>query len=502
MVRNNQSSFFSKTSSWSFCSVPALGASTFGPKSPSLLPKPTTQPSPSPSPSFWTWGTLRPQPWESHTSHYTLEGLDSPAPPFSATPFIGLLGLIHCPFSIAKTRPTRPASFDTFTEGQLPSHHCRQSQKHSSNSNIRASTLPAGRNWQQAELPPRTLDPTSHIQPSVKDGKRHAAQSSHHSFPQELRNHPDPRQRSLVGFPVRTARQPCVHHDPLWSRHNIPTSYLPNPALETPPSRVTSVSSPLSVPSHSRSLGRPPFSLCPGRGTSIPRNPTRKSSRQSLPRSRRPRDYKHTVHGLNHRQHPAARWPENWRHPQRTPSSGRRPTRHWHHFGVTFNSGQWTPQQSRPLCRSSSPGCHTCERTRVPRTAPNTTLQICRPGHRSWWPLEPGSHNLPTVVGPSESPNHPEGLVHECLDPPVVCSNHPCSYDRLCGQSPGIWLRREHRHRRQPTSYQWGAGRSQPPPQPPAASQPAPKEHWLGLGPVSLHIRSRRYINGTCLETA
>ena len=116
-----------------------------------------------------------------------------------------------------------------------------------------------------------------------------------------------PRQPSLVGFPVWTARQPCVHHDPLWPRHNIPTAYLPNPALETPPSRLTSVSSPLSVPSHSRSLGRPPFSLCPGRGTSIPRSPTRKSSRQSLPRSRRPRDYQHTTHGLKHRQHPAAR---------------------------------------------------------------------------------------------------------------------------------------------------------------------------------------------------
>ena len=41
-----------------------------------------------------------------------------------------------------------------------------------------------------------------------------------------------------------------------------------------------------------------------------------------------------------------------------------------------------------------------------------------------------------------------------------------------------------------------------PSPPPPAASQPAPEEQWLGLGPVSLHIRSRRYINGTCLEAA
>ena len=95
----------------------------------------------------------------------------------------------------------------------------------------------------------------------------------------------------------------------------------------------------------------------------------------------------------------------------------------------------------QPLCRSSSPGCQTCERAHVPRTPPNTTLQTCRASHRSWWPLEPGSHNLPTVVGPSKSPNHPspaQGLIHECLDPPVVCPNHPCSHDRLCGQSPGI----------------------------------------------------------------
>ena len=311
-----------------------------------------------------------------------------------------------------------------------------------------------------------------------------------------------PRQPSLVGFPVRTARQPCVHHDPLWPRHNIPTAYLPNLALETPPSRVTSVSSPLSVPSHSRSLGRPPISICPGRGTSIPRSPTRKSSRQSLPRSRRPRDYQHTAHGLKYRQHPAARWPQNWSHRQRTPSLGRRPTRHWHHaLWCHLYSGQWTPQQSRLLCRSSSPGCQTCERAHVPRTPPNTTLQTCRASHRSWWPLEPGSHNLPTVVGPSKSPNHPspaQGLIHECLDLPKSPMQpwppmRPVCWNLTASRAPSqtattlspvrCWLK-------------------PPSPPPPAASQPAPKEQWLGLGPVSLHIPSRRYINGTCLEAA
>ena len=65
-----------------------------------------------------------------------------------------------------------------------------------------------------------------------------------------------------------------------------------------------------------------------------------------------------------------------------------------------------------------------------------------------------------------------------------------------------IWLRREHRHRRNPASPQRGAGRGHPPTphQPPAVSQPAPKEQWLGLGPVSLHVR--RCKNGTCLEAA
>ena len=38
--------------------------------------------------------------------------------------------------------------------------------------------------------------------------------------------------------------------------------------------------------------------------------------------------------------------------------------------------------------------------------------------------------------------------------------------------------------------------------QPQAASQLAPKQQWLGLGPVALHIRSRQYINGMCLEAA
>ena len=42
-----------------------------------------------------------------------------------------------------------------------------------------------------------------------------------------------------------------------------------------------------------------------------------------------------------------------------------------------------------------------------------------------------------------------------------------------------------------------------PPPHPrPAESPPAPKEQRLGLGLVALHIRNRRYINGTCLEAA
>ena len=38
--------------------------------------------------------------------------------------------------------------------------------------------------------------------------------------------------------------------------------------------------------------------------------------------------------------------------------------------------------------------------------------------------------------------------------------------------------------------------------QPPAVSPPAASEQWLGFGPVSLHIRSRRLTCGNSLEGA
>ena len=49
------------------------------------------------------------------------------------------------------------------------------------------------------------------------------------------------------------------------------------------------------------------------------------------------------------------------------------------------------------------------------------------------------------------------------------------------------------------TAPQKSCGRGHPP----TSRQPRPSApKGLGLGPVSLHIRSRRYINGTCLEAA
>ena len=269
---------------------------------PAFCPSPRHSHHPRPRPASGHEGPCT-HSWESHTSHYTVEGLDSPAPPFSATPLIGLLGLTHCPFSIAKTRPTRPPSSDTLTEGQLPSHRCRQSQKHSNNSNITASTLPAGRNWQQAELPPRHLGPDQ-AHPTLGQGwQRHAAQSSHHSFRQELRNHLDPASQTLLDS------QSGPHASRAFT--TIPfgpdTTYQPH-IFRILLLRRLRLALPLSARRCRRRRILDPLgdhgSAC---AQAIPRSPTRKSSRQSLPRSRRPRDYKHTVHGLKHRQHPAAR---------------------------------------------------------------------------------------------------------------------------------------------------------------------------------------------------
>ena len=192
-----------------------------------------------------------------------------------------------------------------------------------------------------------------------------------------------------------------------------------------------------------------------------------------------------TSHGLEHRLHPAVRWPEKRRHRQRTPSFGRRPSCHWHHF---TNSGQRTPQQSRPLCRSRSPGRQTCGRIHIPRTPAHATLHTCHASHRSWWPLEPGNYNLPTVVGPSKARTIlPRLTASFLLWSTAGQPNSPMQLRLpICGQPIGLWLRCERRHRRKWTSHQWSPGRGHLP----AVSQPAPKEQWLG------------YTNGACLEVA
>ena len=129
-----------------------------------------------------------------------------------------------------------------------------------------------------------------------------------------------------------------------------------------------------------------------------------------------------------------------------------------------------------------------------PRTPSGATLQTSCASYRSWWLLEPGS--LPTVVGPSKNPNHPspaQSLFHQCLDPPVVSPqtiHAPSLLELDCVAS----------------TVTDGANLSPEvlaeatPHQPPAAFQPAPKEQWLGVGLVSVRIRSRPCINGTCLK--
>ena len=126
---------------------------------------------------------------------YTSEGVGSPAPPFSATLLIRFLGLTHCPFS--SPRPTQhghhlptPSQRD-----MLPSHRCRQSQKHNNNSNITASTLPSGMNWQL----PFPAPWTDQAHPTL--GQRWATARRPvipRSFRQELRNHPDPASQAVL----------------------------------------------------------------------------------------------------------------------------------------------------------------------------------------------------------------------------------------------------------------------------------------------------------------
>ena len=85
------------------------------------------------------------------------------------------------------------------------------------------------------------------------------------------------------------------HHHPFWTRYQLSFPPLPCPAPQTPSSPIASVSTCLSVPSHSRPTRRQSRSMRPGRGFTGEGGRFGTSSSSSLSGSRSP----------GYKQHPA-----------------------------------------------------------------------------------------------------------------------------------------------------------------------------------------------------
>ena len=132
------------------------------------------------------------------------------------------------------------------------------------------------------------------------------------------------------------------------------------------------------------------------------------------------------------------------------------------------------PKTCRPIRRSSAPGRTQIQGAHIPRTSPFQTVQARGPRPRDRGPVEPGSNNFPPPLGPDKSQSSSQHPPQSCGSfPPLTLVSHPhtCGPAGICGQSPGLRLRR-HQH------YRWGHPLHQPAslrsaPSPPAY-QPCP----------------------------
>lgn len=88
----------------------------------------------------------------------------------------------------------------------------------------------------------------------------------------------------------------------------------------------------------------------------------------------------------------------------------------------------------RPLSRSRSPRCQASERTHIPRTPPDATLQTFHVSHRSWWQQEPGSHNFLGGVGPNT-----HNFFRQCPGPPLFIPRKPCHKSGFAQQREWQW---------------------------------------------------------------
>ena len=166
-----------RTNGSSFCTVPALGATTFfassGPKALSLL---RHSHHPRPRPASGHERSCTHSLGNRTCSSTPRRAWAHQRPPSQPPCLLGFLGW-HTAHSHRQDLPNTATIFQHLHRGTC----CRPiaAGNHRSTTTTPTSRLqPSHLGWTGSSPSPR-LGPTKHIQPSVKDGQRHAAQSSH-----------------------------------------------------------------------------------------------------------------------------------------------------------------------------------------------------------------------------------------------------------------------------------------------------------------------------------
>ena len=154
-----------------------------------------------------------------------------------------------------------------------------------------------------------------------------------------------------------------------------------------------------------------------------------------------------------------------------------------HHFGISSNLLQPTPQTSRTIHGSSTPGRTPIQRTDIPGTSPLQKMSTCGFCPRERRPVEPGSYHFPTLAGPHQSqssPGHPPPSSRSLPPVPLVSHPDPRRPARLRGQSPGLRLCRPQHGRWRRPIYQ-PASLRRPSPTPEHQPCPSPPLRSRGL---------------------
>ena len=263
-------------------------------------------------------------------------------------------------------------------------------------------------------------------------GSHHFQQrSTHRAVP-----HPGPSKPSHAGLTSRALRQQSLHNNPIYRRDNLPRPPLSHPPASQTPASTALHRTILSVPSHSWSIWRPPFSLRSGRGAARPSSATGTCRRTGVPRSWRPGHNAHAPGQPQHPSSPAGRRPNHRSHREWTSALAWFPTCNRHNPRLTVDQCRPATSQGGWIRGRSIAHSPANQGKNIPRTGCFQPMPAGRLGARGWGALEHGNRWVPPPAGTTQGKRRPSPVAasnRHFTGESLVCHPHACCYACLCG---------------------------------------------------------------------